>query len=290
MIVVTGASGQLGRLVVEALLRRGLAPASIVAAVRQPTKAADLAALGVQVREADYERPATLDAAFAGAERVLLVSSSEFGRRQPQHQAAVDAAVRQRVGQLVYTSLLKAANSPLAQVAADHAATESMLRSSGLRHTVLRNGWYHENYLHSLTVGLERGVFIGASAQGRIASAARADYAEAAAAVLTAAIVDAQTLELAGDTAYTLHELAALASAAAGRPLAYQDLPPAAFEQAMLDAGLPPPFAAVLTSAEVGAAQDGLFDGSGTLSRLIGRPTTPMAALLAQTFGAANKP
>lgn len=290
MIVVTGASGQLGRLVIASLLKRGVSPASIVAAVRQPAKVQDLARQGVQVREADYERPATLDAALEGAERVLLVSSSELGRRLPQHQAVVEAAVRQGVSQLAYTSLLKADRSPLTQVAADHVATESMLRRSGLRHAVLRNGWYHENYVHSLKAGMERGVFIGASAQGRIASAARADYAEAAAVVLSLPIVDAQAFELAGDGAYTLHELAAMAAAAAGRPLSYQDLPPAAFEQAMRDAGVPAPFAAMLTSAEAGAAQDGLFDDSGTLGRLIGRPTTPMPAMLAQTFGGGRRP
>lgn len=284
MIIVTGASGQLGRLVVEALLQRGVAPASIVAAVRQPAKVQDLAQRGVQLRQADYERPDTLDAALAGAERVLLISSSELGRRQSQHQAVIEAAVRQRVGQLVYTSLLHADRSPLTDVAADHVATEAMLHRSGLRHAILRNGWYHENYLHPLQAGFERGMFIGASAQGRIASAARADYADAAASVLMAPIGDDVTLELAGDEAYTLRELGHLAAAAAGRPLAYQDLPPEAFELAMLSAGLPAPFAAVLTSAEVGAAQDGLFDDSHTLSRLIGRRTTTISEFLDRTF------
>lgn len=285
MIVVTGASGQLGRLVVNALLARGTPPASIVAAMREPAKGAELVERGVQVREADYERPQTLDAAFVGAERVLLVSSSEMGRRQAQHQAVIDAAVRQRVGQFVYTSLLHADRSPLTQVAADHAATEALLRGAGIAHTVLRNGWYHENYFGSLQAGFERGVFIGASADGRIASAARADYAEAGAAVLTSPIMPAQTFELAGDAPYTLLELARMASAAAGRPLEYQDLPPAAFEQALVGAGVPAGFAAILASAEVGASQDGLFDDSGALRRLIGRPTTPMTESLQSAFG-----
>lgn len=284
MIVITGASGQLGRLVVAALLERGVAPATLVATMRQPAKGADLAARGVQVREADYDQPHTLDAAFAGAERVLLVSSSEMGRRQAQHQAVIDAAVRQRVGQLVYTSLLHADHSPLALVAADHAATEALLHASGLAHTVLRNGWYHENYLGTLQAGFERGSFIGASGPGRIASAARADYAEAAAVVLTAPIVPAAMHELAGDEAYTLQGLAEMAASAAGRPLAYQDLAPDAYEQALVGAGVPAGFASVLTSAEVGASRDGLYDDSRTLSRLIGRPTTPMRQVLDQTF------
>lgn len=290
MIVITGASGQLGRLVVAALLERGVRPATLVAAMRNRAQGADLAERGVQVREADYDRPDTLDAAFAGAERVLLVSSSEMGRRQAQHQAVIDAALRQRVGQLVYTSLLHAGHSPLALVAADHAATEALLRASGLAHTVLRNGWYHENYIGTLQAGLERGSFIGASGQGRISSAARADYAEAAAVVLTAPIVAAATYELAGDEAYTLHGLAEMAAAAAGRPLAYQDLPPEAYEQALVGAGVPAGFASVLTSAEVGASRDGLFDGSRALSRLIGRPTTPMRQRLDQTLGASGSP
>ncbi len=285
MIVVTGATGQLGRLIVAALLRRGTPAASIVAAVRQPARAADLAAQGVQVREADYERPATLDQAFAGARRVLLVSSSEIGRRVPQHQAVIDAARRQKVEQLAYTSLLQATTSPLTQVAADHADTEAALRQSGLRHTVLRNGWYHENYIESLRAGLSRGVFIGASGSGRISSAARADYAEAAAVVLTTPVAQTQVHELAGDESYTLHDLAGIAAAVTGRPLSYQDMTPDAFEQALVGAGVPAPFAAVLANAELGASRGGLHDTSRSLSRLIGRPTTPVRQVLADALG-----
>lgn len=289
MIVVTGASGQLGRLVVHALLERGTPAAGIVAAVRQPARAADLAVLGVQVREADYERPATLDTAFAGARRVLLVSSSELGRRVPQHQAVIEAARRAGIDQLVYTSLLHAATSPLTEVAADHAATEAALAGSGLRHTVLRNGWYHENYHHAIGAGLERGVFIGASARGRIASAARADYAEAAAVVLTTPVAERQVIELAGDSAYTLDELARMAAELTGRPLAYQDLPPADYTQALIGVGVPAPFAALMANAEAGAARDGLFDDGRALSGLIGRPTTPVRDALARAFGPAAR-
>ena len=185
MIVVTGATGQLGRLVIQSLLTK-LPAAQIVAAVRQPERAADLAELGVQVRQADYTKPATLDAAFQGAEKVLLISSSEVGQRTAQHKNVIDAAKRAGVSLLAYTSLLHANRSPLG-LAAEHQATEALLEESGLPHVLLRNGWYTENYLASIPPALQHGAYIGSAGEGRIASAARADYAEAAAAVLTLA-------------------------------------------------------------------------------------------------------
>ena len=173
MIVITGANGQLGRLVVQQLLQCGVAPGQIVAAVRSPAKAADLAALGLQLREADYNRPETLDSAFAGATQLLLISSSEVGQRLPQHRAVVEAARRAGVAHLAYTSLLHADRSPLG-LAAEHVATEALIAASGLPHTLLRNGWYTENYLASVPAALQHGAFIGSAGEGRIASAARA--------------------------------------------------------------------------------------------------------------------
>lgn len=278
MIVVTGANGQLGQLVIQSLLRS--VPASqIVAAVRQPAKAGALAALGVQVREADYNRPDTLDTAFAGADKVLLISSSEVGQRLPQHQNVIDAAVRAGVKLLAYTSLLKADTSPLG-LAAEHLATERALKASGLPHVLLRNGWYTENYLASVPAALAHGALIGSAGEGRIASAARADYADAAAAVLTQADQAGKVYELAGDSAYTLAELAAELSRATGKTIPYVNLPEADFKGALLQAGLPAPIAELLANSDAGAAQGGLYDGSGQLGRLIGRPTAALATQL----------
>ena len=280
MIVITGATGQLGRLVIESLLQT--VPASeIVAAVRSPEKAQDLAALGVQVRQADYNQPATLDTAFAGADKLLLISSSEVGQRAPQHRAVIDAAQRAGVKLVAYTSLLHADSSPLA-LAGEHIETEAMLRASGLPFVLLRNGWYTENYAASVPAALAHGVVLGSAVNGRIASAARADYAAAAAAVLTLDNQAGKVYELAGDTSYTLTELAAEIAAQADKPVAYNDMPQAAFEAALLGFGLPAGLASLLADSDVGASKGGLFDDSHQLSTLIGRPTTPMASTIAQ--------
>ncbi len=287
MIVVTGASGQLGRLVIDALLRTQPAD-SLVAAVRTPAKAADLAARGVQVREADYSRPETLGPAFAGADKLLLISSSEIGQRAKQHQAVIDAAKATGVQLIAYTSLLHADVSPLG-LAVEHRQTEAALAASGLPHVLLRNGWYSENYAMGLPGALARGTLYGAAGEGRIASASRQDYAEAAAAVLSAAAPQAGKVhELAGDASYTLAELVAESARQAGKPLAYQDLPEAAYRDALLQAGLPAPVAELLADSDAGAAKGGLFDDGHALSGLIGRATTPMAQTVAATLAAAR--
>lgn len=278
MIVITGASGQLGRLVIAELLKT-VPPAQIVAAVRHPSKVSDLAALGVQLRVADYTQPATLDSAFAGADRLLLISSSEVGQRVAQHRNAIDAAKRAKIDLVAYTSILHADSSPLG-LAAEHEETESLLRASGLPHVLLRNGWYTENYLASIPPALQHGVFIGSAGEGRIASAARADYAAAAAAVLTRADQAGQVYELAGDEAYTLRQLAAEITRQSGKAVAYQNLPQADFKAALVGAGLPEAIADLLAESDIGAAKGGLFDDGHQLSRLIGRPTTPLAALV----------
>lgn len=278
MIVVTGATGQLGRLVIQSLLTK-LPAAQIVAAVRQPERAADLAELGVQVRQADYTKPATLDAAFQGAEKVLLISSSEVGQRTAQHKNVIDAAKRAGVSLLAYTSLLHANRSPLG-LAAEHQATEALLEESGLPHVLLRNGWYTENYLASIPPALQHGAYIGSAGEGRIASAARADYAEAAAAVLTLAGQAGKVYELAGDESYTLAEFAAELSKQAGQSIPYVNLPEADFKAALVGAGLPDALAGLLADSDTGAANGGLFDDQRQLSRLIGRPTTTLAVLI----------
>ena len=275
MIVITGAAGQLGRLVIAELLKT--VPASqIVAAVRHPGRASDLAALGVQLRVADYSEPATLDSAFAGADKLLLISSNELGQRIAQHRNVIDAAKRAKVGLIAFTSLLHADSSPLG-LATEYKGTEALLKDSGLPHVLLRNGWYTENYLASIPPALQHGVFIGSASDGRIASAARADYAAAAAAVLTRADQAGKVYELAGDEAYTLSDLAAEITRQSGKTVVYRNLPQADFKAALLGAGLPEPIADLLAASDSGAAQGGLFDDGHQLSRLIGRPTTPLA-------------
>lgn len=280
MYAITGASGQLGRLVIQQLIARGVPAGQIVALVRSPAKAADLAALGVQLRPADYNQPATLGPALAGVQRLLLVSSSEIGQRLPQHQAVIDAARAAGVGFVAYTSLLRADTTPLA-LGSEHTATEAALRASGLPHAVLRHGWYTENYLASVPPALQHGAFIGAAGEGRIASATRLDYAEADAAVLLDPPASGTVLELAGDEAYTLAGFAAELGRQSGREIPYVNLPTAEFEAALAGAGLPGPLAALLADSDAGAAQGGLFDDGRALSRLIGRPTTPLAQAMA---------
>jgi len=287
MIVVTGASGQLGRLVIEQLLARNVPAASIVAAVRTPAKVADLAARGVQVREADYTRPDTLDSAFAGAQKLLLISSDAVGQRVAQHGAVIAAARRAGVQLLAYTSLLRADSSRLG-LATEHVATEALLRDSGVPHVLLRNGWYTENYLASLAPALQHGAVIGAAGDGRIASAARIDYAAAAAEVLVRDGQAGRTYELAGDAGYTLAEFAAELSHQAGRSIPYVNLPQAEFQAALQGAGLPEGLAALLADSDAAAAHGALFDEQRQLSQLIGRPSTPLATHLAQALAALN--
>jgi NAD(P)H dehydrogenase (quinone) len=284
MIVVTGASGQLGRLVIHQLLRTRPA-SSIVAAVRDPAKAADLAALGIQVREADYTQPETLRTAFAGARRILLISSSEVGTRASQHLAVIDAAKHAGVELLAYTSLLHADSSPLG-LAHEHRATEAAIVASGLRYVMLRNGWYSENYAQAIPAALAHDALIGSAGAGRIASAARADYAAAAAAAISADDLENRIYELAGDDSYTLSEFATELSHQSGKSVSYVDMPETEYRAALLNAGLPEPIAAMLADSDRGAAQGGLDDKSRQLSALIGRPTTPMAATVAAALAA----
>jgi NAD(P)H dehydrogenase (quinone) len=279
MIVVTGANGQLGRLVIQNLLQT-VPAAQVVAAVRSPAKAADLAALGVQVREADYARPATLAAAFAGATKVLLISSSEVGQRARQHAAVIEAVKAAGVERVAYTSILHAPTSKIA-LADEHRETEAMLKSSGVPHVLLRNGWYTENYTGSIGAALAHGVVLGAAGKGRIASATRADYAAAAATVLVREGQAGKVYELAGDQAFTMAEYAAEVARQSGKPVVYKDLPEADYKAALVGAGLPEGFATLLAQSSACSAQDELYDAGRQLSALIGRPTTPLADAVA---------
>jgi len=282
MIAVTGATGQLGRLVIAALLKK--VPANqIIAAVRSPEKAKDLADLGVQVRQADYSKPETLDSAFKGAEKLLLISSSEVGQREAQHNTVIAAAKRAGVKLLAYTSLLHADKSPLG-LGVEHRATEKALSESGIPFVLLRNGWYTENYAASIAPALAHNAFIGSVGEGRISSAARQDYAEAAAAVLVLEDQGGKIYELAGDESYTLAEFSAEISHQSGKKVDYVNLPEAEFAKALLGAGLPEGLANMLADSDAGAEKGGLFDDSHTLSKLIGRPTTPVKEVIAATL------
>lgn len=275
MIVITAASGQLGRLVLQELLKS--VPANkLVAAVRNPEKVSDFASLGVQVRQIDYNQPQTLDIAFAGAEKVLLISSSEIGDRVSQHTNVINACKQAGVKLLAYTSLLHADSSPL-PIAAEHQQTEAVLKESGLPYVLLRNSWYSENYTTSIPVALKYGVVIGCAGESKIASAARADYAAAAATVLLANDQAGKVYELAGDVAYTLSEFASEISKQSGKQVIYQNMSEQEYIHVLKNAGLPESAAVMLAGSETGAAKGGLFDDSQTLSQLIGRPTTPLS-------------
>lgn len=276
MIAITGATGQLGRLAIARILSTTPA-ARVVAAVRQPAKAADLAAQGVQVRRADYDDPASLGPALAGVERLLLISSSEVGRRTAQHRNIIEAAWQQRVKLLVYTSLLHADTSTL-DLAAEHRETEALIRASGIPYILLRNGWYAENHTASIPAALAQGAFYGSAGGGRISWASRADYAEAAAKAVAADSGANRTYELAGDTAHTLAELAAEISRQTGKTIPYRDIAPAAYAEALLKAGLPEWLAHALARWDAEAARGALFHEGRDLSQLIGRATTPLAA------------
>ncbi|MCW4630295.1 MULTISPECIES: SDR family oxidoreductase [Marinomonas] len=271
MILITGASGQLGRLVIDNLLNT--TPANqIVAAVRNPEKIADLAEKGVQVRQADYSDLDSLVAAMQGVEKVLLVSSSEVGQRVEQHRNVIHAAKEAGVALIAYTSILNADTSPLI-LAKEHVATENLLAESGVPYVLLRNGWYSENYTMGLAPALEYGV-VGCAGDGKLSTAARADYAAAAAAVLIKDGQAGKVYELAGDNAFTLSEYAAAISKVSGKTVTYHNVPEAEYTKILVGAGLPEGFAAVLADSEVGASQGGLFSDSKDLSTLIGRPTT----------------
>ncbi len=274
-LVVTGATGQLGRLVVESLLRRGTAPSDIVATGRDVSRIADLAERGVRTMAADYTDTTALRAAFDGADRVLLVSGSEIGQRLPQHTTVVEAATTAGVGLLAYTSIAHADTSTM-QLAAEHAATEQVIRDSGLPWVLLRNAWYLENYTPQVPTWLEHGALLGAAADGRVSAATRADYAEAAATVLLDADEHGGTTYELGGSAFTLTELAAAVADASGRDVAYRDLPEAELAAVLVSAGLPEAYAGVLADSDRGIARGDLEVTSGDLERLIGHAPTSM--------------
>lgn len=283
-VAVTGANGQLGRLVIDALATR-LAPGTLVALVRDPAHLSAPFPDGVEVRQGDYERPETLDIALKDVDRLLLISSNALGARLGQHRNVIAAATRAGVKRLAYTSVLQADTSSLG-LAEEHRQTEALIRASGLAYTLLRNGWYTENYAASIPAALAHGTFLGSAGEGRISSASRQDYAEAAARALIEDTGPQVVHELAGDGSYTLTEFAAEIARQTGKPVAYAHLAEAEFRNTLIGVGLPSPVAELLSNSDAAAAKGALFDRSSQLSRLIGRPTTPFAATIAESLAA----
>lgn len=279
-IVVTGASGHLGRLTVESLLERGVPASEITATARAVDRLHDLAERGVTVRAADYTDSASLRAAFHGADRLLLVSSHLVPDRVAQHRNVIEAAREAGVSLLAYTSIVNAGTSGIL-IAADHVATEALIVDSGLPFVLLRNSWYNENYTASIPTYLERGTVIGSAGAGLVSAAARADYAEAAAEVLTGQGHENRVYELGGDPAFTLAQLAAEITRQSGTAVHYADLSEADHVSALTVAGMPQAFAQVMADADQGIARGDLHTDSGDLVRLLGRPTTPLAATIA---------
>jgi NAD(P)H dehydrogenase (quinone) len=279
-IVVTGATGHLGRLVVESVLDRGVPAGEIVATGRTVAKLADLAERGVVVRSADYGDPASLRAAFAGVDKLLLVSGSEVGKRVAQHGNVIAAAKDSGARLIAYTSILKADTSSLV-LAEEHRATEQALAASGVPYVFLRNSWYIENYTGQLPVYLEHGI-AGAAGNGRVSAATRADYAEAAAAVLAGEGHEGAVYELGGPS-FSMAELAAAVSATAGRTVSYTDLPVEQYTAVLVGAGLPEAAAAVFADGDRGVAQGELLTEANDLEKLIGRAPTSLADALAAT-------
>lgn len=274
-IAVTGASGQLGQLVISQLLERTEAK-NIVALVRNPEKALDLSSKGVEVRSFDYAHDADkLSVQLEGIDKLLLISSSEVGQRAVQHQNVINAAKLAHVKFIAYTSLLKADVSPLL-LAQEHVETEQYLKTSNIPYTLLRNNWYNENYAMGLVQAVEHGKIFGATHHGKISSASRLDYATAAAVVLTQGGHENKVYELAGDTSYTLDDLAKWTSEISKKDVTYQDLPEEEYKALLIQAGLPEGFAGILADSDEGVSKDGLYSDSKDLHQLISRATTSM--------------
>ncbi len=276
-ILITGATGHLGRLVVNKLKQK-ISPERIVALVRSAEKAADIG-LGVEIKEGDYNKPETLNQAMKGIDILLLISSSEVGKRAEQHKNVIDAAKQAGVKRIVYTSLLHADTSSLS-LAEEHVATEADLKASGIAYTILRNGWYTENYADSIQGALASGAIIGSAGEGKISAATRADYADAAVIVLTTEGHEGKTYELAGDESFSLRELAAEISRQSGKDISYNNLPEEVYAAQLVSFGLSEELARAIAGWDLGIAKGDLFDESHQLSKLTGRPATPLAAFV----------
>lgn len=274
-IAITGATGQLGNVVVQKLKEK-TASENLVALVRNPEKATDL---GIEARLFDYAKPESLASSLQGIDILLLISGNEIGQREIQHKNVINAAKAAGVKHIVYTSLLHANTSALI-LAPEHLATENALIESGVDYTILRNGWYTENYAVSIAGAIKADGFIGSAGDGKISSATREDFAEAAAVVLTTNGHENKIYELAGDQAYTLTDFAAEISKQTGKNIPYNNLPEADFANILIAVGLPESFANLLANSDVKASEGALYSEDKTLAKLIGRPTTPLATVV----------
>lgn len=274
-IVIAGATGQLGRLVVGELLQRGVPAGQIVAGGRSAEQLADLAGFGVRTASVDYNDPASVDSALSDGDTLLLISGNDIQNRTAQHETVIDAAVRAKVAHILYTSVLAADSTPII-LAPDHVKAEEYIRASGLPFTFLRNGWYTENYAAALAAARETGTLLGSAGEGRVASATRADYAAAIAAVLTTPGHEGRVYELSGDYAWTYEELASAFSTVLGRTVSYDSVSSAEHASALEAAGLDPATAGFLAALDGNIREDALALTTGDLARLAGRPTTPL--------------
>lgn len=283
-IAITGATGQLGQLVIQALLKT-VSATQIVALVRNQSKAESFAKQGIELRHFDYDTPETLVPALTGIDKLLLISANEIGRRTPQHKAVIEAAKQANVPYIAYTSLLHADTSPLG-LAQEHRETEVLIQASGLNYTFLRNNWYSDNYLTGIAQIVESGVVYGASQDGKISSASRADYAEATAKVLSSTGHDHKIYELAGSESFTKADLAQFISLASGKDVIYQNLTAEELSQGLTQAGLPAELVHVIVDADIQTAKGAMFSDSQELENLIGHPSTTILAQIRTALSA----
>lgn len=281
-IAITGATGQLGKLIIEALLKE-IDASNIIALVRDENKAKDLENKGIELRPFDYDLPETLVPALQGVDKLLLISANEVGRRTPQHKAVVDAAIEAHVPYIAYTSLLRA-NTNLLALAKEHRETESLIQQSGLQYTFLRNNWYNENYISNIQQVVEHGVLYGSALDSKISSASRQDYAEAAAKILTSEGHEGKIYELAGSNSFTLYDLAAYVTQASAKSVVYQNISPEDYLAALVGLGLPDGLAQVIVDADVQALNGTLYSDSKDLENILGRKTTSIKDQIISMF------
>ena len=281
-IAITGATGQLGKLIIEALLKE-IDASDIIALVRDENKAKDLENKGIELRPFDYDLPETLVPALKGVDKLLLISANEVGRRTPQHKAVVDAAIEAQVPYIAYTSLLRA-NTNLLALAKEHRETESLIQQSGLQYTLLRNNWYNENYISNIQQVADHGVLYGSALDSKISSASRQDYAEAAAKVLTSEGHEGKIYELAGSNSFTLYDLAAYVTQASAKSVVYQNISPEDYLAALVGLGLPDGLAQVIVDADVQALNGTLYSDSKDLENILGRKTTSIKDQIISMF------
>lgn len=285
-LLVTGASGQLGRLVLDSLLASGKSPASIIATTRDTAKLADYAAKGVIVRLADFDDAASLDAAFAGADKVLIISTDALdqpGKRLAQHKAAVAAAKEAGAKHILYTSMPQPDDS-LVTFAPDHLGTEEAIKATGIPYTILRDGWYAENLFMSLPHALETGSWYTSTGEGRIAHITRADTAAAIAGAVLKAGNESKTYTLTGTKSRTAEEIAAIVSAATGKPLKVVHVTDAQLAEGLKAAGLPEGFIPTIVSFDANTREGKIASVTSDAETLSGRKPTSF-----EDFVAASK-